>query len=235
MEIYQENSTSSLLSSNPAVNSDRRKKKKKKIHQTPGENLENDSVQWKSDAQQQIYSSKLLHALRQVRLRGGGGGGSAMAQPSAPKRVREAADRVLAVTAKGRSRWSRAILTNRLKLKFMKKNNIIKRQRKAMTVVTTGNSRFARKSKVSVLRLKSKCLPAFQRKARVLGRLVPGCRKQPLPVVLDEATDYIAALEMQVRAMSALAELLSVSGSSSSTTAPGNGLNQLSSSRTPPS
>ncbi|KAK6160963.1 hypothetical protein DH2020_004344 [Rehmannia glutinosa] len=192
---------SSRLSSNPAVNSDRsstRRRKKKKIQnqsQNQAENLENNSaIQWKSDAQQQIYSSKLLQALQQVRLNSTSSG--------APKRVHEAAYRVLAATAKGRSRWSRAILTNRLKLKFMKKNNIVKRQRK--------------------------------RKASVLSRLVPGCRKQPLPVVLEEATDYIAALEMQVRAMSALAELLSVSGSSSSGFASG-GLNQLGSSRTPPS
>ncbi|KAK4405455.1 UNVERIFIED_CONTAM: Transcription factor [Sesamum radiatum] len=220
--------TSSLLSSNPAVNSDRsstRRKKKRKIQNQP-ENLENNSpVHWKSEAQEQIYSSKLLQALRQVRASSASSG----AQTSAPKRVRDAAYRILAATAKGRSRWSRAILTNRLKLKFMKKNNIVKRERKLMTVITTGNSRMQKKSKVSVLRLKSKGLPAVQRKARVLSRLIPGCRKHPLPVVLEEATDYIAALEMQVRAMSALAELLSASGSSSS------GAGQLSSSRMPPS
>lgn len=190
---------SSLLS-NPAVNPDRsstRRRKKKKIQhqsQNQAENQQtNSSIQWKSDAQQQIYSSKLLHALRQVRL-----SGSTEAQTSAPKRVRDDAYRVLAATAKGRSRWSRAILTNRLRLKFMKKNNIVKRQRKVMTLITTGNSRVQKKPKVSVLRLKSKSLPTVQRKARVLSRLVPGCRKQPLPVVLEEATDYIAALEMQV-------------------------------------
>ncbi|KAI3459205.1 hypothetical protein Pfo_015868 [Paulownia fortunei] len=230
--------SSSLLSANPAVNSDRsstrRKKKKKILSQTLGQNLnnndqqQNSSIEWKSDAQQQIYSSKLLQALRQVRLSGGS---------PAPKRVHEAADRVLAATAKGRTRWSRAILTNRLKLKFMKKNNIVKRQSKVLTVITRGSSRLQKKSKLKILRLKSKSLPAVQRKTRVLSRLVPGCRKQPLPVVLEEATDYIAALEMQVRAMSALAELLSVSGTSSSTSseaAPGGGPNHVSSSRTPP-
>ncbi|GFQ03211.1 transcription factor bhlh147 [Phtheirospermum japonicum] len=228
--------SSLLSSSNPAANanpdrsSTRRKKRKKMQNQT--ENTENNpAIQWKSDAQQQIYSSKLLRALQQVRLSGGS------ASASAPGRVHEAANRVLAATAKGRSRWSRAILTSRLKLKFMKKNNIVKRQRKVMTVITTGNSRPPRKPKVSVLRLKSKGLPAVQRKAGVLSRLVPGCRKQPFPVVLEEATDYIAALEMQVRAMSALAELLSVSGPSSSSfaMAPNGGLNQLGSSRAPPS
>ncbi|KAL8026045.1 hypothetical protein ABFX02_14G003700 [Erythranthe guttata] len=225
--------SSSLMSANPVVNSDRsrRRKKKKKIQSHGlGENsnyndqCQNSSIEWKSDAQQQIYSSKLLQALRQVRLSGDSPG---------PKRVHEAADRVLAAAARGRTRWSRAILTNRLKLKFMKKNNIVKRQNKVMTVITGGSSssssRQQKKSKVRILGLRSKSLPAVQRKARVLSRLVPGCRKESLPVVLEEATDYIAALEMQVRAMSALAELLSLSGSSS-TARGGSGHNQFSSS-----
>lgn len=76
-----------------------------------------------------------------------------------------------------------------------------------------GNSRWQKKPRVSVLRLKTKNLQAVQRKARVLGRLVPGCRKEALPVILEEATDYIPALEMQVRAMSALFNLLSGSSS----------------------
>lgn len=209
---------SSTLISSTVMNSDRardssKRRKKKKIlaaaaardqSQNASQNLANSTAftPWKSEVQQQAYSSKLLQALRQVRL------GSS---PSAPRRgraVREAADRVLAATAKGRTRWSRAILTNRLKIKFMKRNS--KRQR----VAVAGGSNRQKKPKVSILRLKTKNLPAVQRKARVLGRLVPGCRKQPLPVVLEEATDYIAALEMQVRAMAALAELLS-SGSSS--------------------
>ncbi|CAA2996106.1 transcription factor bHLH148-like isoform X1 [Olea europaea var. sylvestris] len=239
--------TSSLVS-NPVVNSDRssiRRKKKKKIHgQILGENhntnnlqnsTENSVIQWKSEARQNSYSSKLLQALRQVRR-------SSSTLASAPKcgrAVREAAYRVLAASAKGRSRWSRAILTNRLKLKFLKKNNLNKRQRNVM-VATTGSSQSQRKSRVSILSLKMKSLPAVQRKTRVLSRLVPGCRKQPLPVILEEATDYIAALEMQVRAMSALAELLSVPGSSSSSNAaaspPGNHqLNQLTSSQSHPS
>ncbi|GER31425.1 basic helix-loop-helix (bHLH) DNA-bindingsuperfamily protein [Striga asiatica] len=192
---------SSPLSSNPAVNSDRspaRRRKRKKMHsqsQNQSEiNLEgNPRVEWKSDAQQQIYSAKLRRALQQVRR----GGGTPL---SASRRVHEAADRVLAATARGRSRWSRAVLTSRLKVKFAKKISAEKRRRKVMTVITGGGDGRAgqRKSKVSVSRLSSKGLPAFQRKAGILGRLVPGCRKQPLPVVLEEAADYIAALEMQI-------------------------------------
>ncbi|KAL7220840.1 hypothetical protein ACSBR2_013685 [Camellia fascicularis] len=211
----------STLISNPVTNSDRaressKRRKKKKVQATRDQAQNpNTSTPWKSEAQQQVYSSKLLHALRQVRLRS--------SSPAAPRRgraVREAADRVLAVTAKGKTRWSRAILTNRLKLKFMKN----KRQR----VKVTGTNR-SKKPRVSILRLKSKNLPAMQRKVRVLGRLVPGCRKEPLPVILEEATDYIAALEMQVKAMSALAELLSGAGSSAGPQS------QLSSTRPPPS
>jgi ribonuclease HI len=201
--------------------SKRRKKKKIKSNNDISKNKD-EITQWKSETQQHVYSSKLLQALRHVRISSG------VALKSTPHRgraVREAADRVLAVTAKGRTRWSRAILTNKLKLKFMKKN---KRQ-KGSIVTPTSNSRI-KKPRVSILRLKTKNLPAVQRKTRVLGRLVPGCRKQSLPVVLEEAGDYIAALEMQVKAMAALAQLLS-GGSSSSSGATGD---MISSHRQPP-
>ncbi|KAJ9154620.1 hypothetical protein P3X46_027939 [Hevea brasiliensis] len=203
---------SALISNHPVTNSnsDRSKRKKKKKSQAQSQESQNQGhAKWKTEAQRQIYCSKLIQALSQVRLN--------PSSPSAPRQgraVREAADRALAVSAKGRTRWSRAILTSRIKLKFRKQH---KRQRvvaAATASMATGTSR-SKKPRVSVLRLKGKSLPAVQRKVRLLGRLVPGCRKQPLPVILEEATDYIAALEMQVRAMSALAELLSGSSSSS--------------------
>ncbi|KAL2338937.1 hypothetical protein Fmac_013383 [Flemingia macrophylla] len=150
---------------------------------------------WKSQAQQQIYSSKLRQALARVRVGGAERRGKA---------VREAADRVLAVTAKGRSRWSRAILRSRLKLKFTKHRNKKRHSRS-----------HSKKPRLSVYRLKGKTAPVLQRKVRFLGRLVPGCRKEPLPVILEEAIDYIPALEMQVRAMSTLVNLLAASSSSS--------------------
>ena len=199
----------SSLFLNPVASSERsrdssRKKKKKKEAREDGRQ-DQDHLKWKSQAQHQIYSSKLLRALSQVRI-------SSPYSPSAPNEmprrgqaVREAADTVLAMTAKGRSRWSRAILTNRLKLKFRKHN----RQKARVS----GSSR-TKKPRVSVLRLKGKGLPTVQRKVRLLGRLVPGCRKQPLPVILDEATDYIPALDMQIRVMSAIFNLVSSSSSS---------------------
>lgn len=205
---------SSLISTNPPATTtpDRsrdshvhqKKKKKKNQHkhlQNQQQKQEGPShAKWKSQTQQQLYSSKLRQALSGVNLAGDRGG----------KAVRDAADRVLAVTAKGRTRWSRAILTNRLKLKFMKKH---KRQRVAAP--STGPARSKKQTRFSVLRLKGKTVPAVQRKVRVLGRLVPGCKKEPLPVILEEAIDYIPALEMQVRAMTALSQLLFGSSSSS--------------------
>lgn len=185
-------------------------------------NQEQQITPWKSDLQRQIYSSKLLQALRHVRNGSGTNRGRA---------VRETADRVLAVTAKGRSRWSRAILTNKLKIKFMKNN----RRQRGLVATATRNSRL-KKPKVSILRLKTKNLPAVQRKTRVLGSLVPGCRKQSLPVVLEEATDYIPALEMQVKALAALVEFLSGGSSSSAGLGAGAGiLNQLGFNRPSPS
>ncbi|KAG4929422.1 hypothetical protein AAZX31_17G034200 [Glycine max] len=201
-------SSSSSMVSNPVPNTDRsrdakRRKKKAQLRQQLRQE-DQSNPKWKSQAQQQIYSSKLRQALARVNL-------GSSAPPRRGKAVRDAADRVLAVTAKGRTRWSRAILTNRLKLKFTKH----KRQRVTITTPPTRS----KKPRVSVYRLKGKGSPGVQRKVRFLGRLVPGCRKEPLPVILEEAIDYIPALEMQVRAMSALFNLLS-GGGAASTSAP---------------
>ncbi|KAJ6891431.1 hypothetical protein NC651_024816 [Populus alba x Populus x berolinensis] len=178
-----------IVSTNANINTDRtrRKKKKKSVlqqHQSKQNQNSQSHAKWKTEAQQQVYSSKLIQALSQVNLNP-----STSSAPRQGRAVREVADRALAFAAKGKTRS------------------------------TTGSgSRSSRKHKVSVLRLKAKGLPAVQRKVRVLGRLVPGCRKQPLPVILEEATDYIAALEMQVKTMTAIAELLSRSTSEASST-----------------
>ncbi|KAL8153637.1 hypothetical protein V2J09_011397 [Rumex salicifolius] len=213
---------SSMAVTNPVLRSDRlreNRRRKKKIKSNPqsrdqnsNQNPSNSGNQfsWKSEKTEQIYSSKLLQALKKVRL------SPSSSSQSAPRRgraVREAADRALAVAAKGRTRWSRAILTNRLKLKFMKN----KRSRGAAASTGSGGGGRSRKPRLGVLKLKGKNLPAVQRKVRVLGRLVPGCRKEPFPVILEETTDYIEALEMQIRAMKTLTELLTRSRSNSDT------------------
>ncbi|XP_027920580.1 transcription factor bHLH149-like [Vigna unguiculata] len=136
---------------------------------------------WTSQTEHRIYATNLLHALRRN-------------SPAAASDVRAAADRALAATAKGRTRWSRAILANpfgRWKRRHHKK---------------------ARKSGAGLMKKRTpeirRTVPPLQKKARALGRLIPGCRKVPFPKLLEEAGDYISALEMQVRAMTALADLL---------------------------
>ncbi|KAJ8766472.1 hypothetical protein K2173_022531 [Erythroxylum novogranatense] len=202
---------SNPVTNNASADRFRRKKKKKSLEALSKQIQTHTHAQWKTEAQQKVYSDKLVQALSQVSL--------SPSSPSAPRRgraVREAADHALAAAAKGRTRWSRAILTSRIKLKFRKQH---KRQR-VTAPAAGGSGGRSKKPRVSVLRLRGKGMPAVQRKVRTLGRLVPGCRKEPLPVILEEVTDYIAALEMQVRAMSALADLLSLStGDSSSSPA----------------
>ncbi|KAF5463306.1 hypothetical protein F2P56_019228 [Juglans regia] len=144
---------------------------------------------WRSESEQRIYSTKLVDALRLVRRNP-----SAADKVSSFREIREAADRVLAVAAKGRTRWSRAILASQLRLRLA--NNM---KHKRAKVTCCSRPKRMEKKRFS---------PTLQRKARLLSRLVPGCRKVSFPNLLEEATDYIAALEMQVRAMTALTELV---------------------------
>ncbi|WOL15978.1 hypothetical protein Cni_G24760 [Canna indica] len=149
---------------------------------------------WRTEGEQKTYSSKLIEALRLVRQ---SSPPTATTTDHARSRaVRAAADRALAVAARGRTRWSRAILSGRtLKLRA--------RARACQPRPLASASSSAERRKRPA---------ALERKARVLGRLVPGCRKLPLPTLLEEASDYIAALEMQVRTMSVIAEILSAAG-----------------------
>ncbi|CAL0302334.1 unnamed protein product [Lupinus luteus] len=146
-------------------------------------------IPWRSETVQRIYTSKLTYHLRHVLRRIPP---SATAKPISGREVHATAGRVLAATAKGRTRWSRAILTSRLRRWNMKYNQM-KKVTKGLVKRKPENRRR---------------LPVIQKKVRVLSRLVPGCREVSFPNLLEEATDYISALEMQVRAMTALAELL---------------------------
>lgn len=180
------------LISNPDASLDSGRKNKRLKIEDDRNPAANTQVRWRSDNEQRIYSTKLVEALRQVRQ-----GSTSSSSPAGGRSVKEAADRVLAVAAKGATRWSRAILTSRLRLS--------KRLQKRRKARVTGDNR----SKTTDVSRDRRRLPAVQRKVKVLSRLVPGCRKAPLPNLLEETSDYIAALEMQVRAMTALTQLLS--------------------------
>ncbi|URD80241.1 Redoxin [Musa troglodytarum] len=157
-------------------------------------------AKWRTEREQKTYSFKLIEAIRRVRR----SSAAAATDHSRSRAVRAAADRALAVAARGRTRWSRAILSGR-KLKLWDRARACRR--KPLGSITAASA----SASASHTTPKSKP-PTLERKARVLGRLVPGCRKLPLPTLLEEASDYIAALEMQVRAMSAIAEILSAAG-----------------------
>ncbi|OEL16864.1 hypothetical protein BAE44_0022120 [Dichanthelium oligosanthes] len=157
---------------------------------------------WRSPRAQESYSSKLLFALRLVRTTTSGCRSSS-AQATGGREVRDAAYRALAVSARGRSRWSRAILARRRRA--LQRARLVPLPRAttscgATTTTTTSSSSVASK-------------------ARVLGRLVPGCRRLSLPALLAEVSDYIQALEMQVRAMNKLAQDLAAAAAASSSTA----------------
>lgn len=73
-----------------------------------------DGIRWKTESEQRTYTSKLIESLSQVSRNS-----TAPATLTARGRaVRETADRVLAVAANGRTRWSRAILRSRLRLRI---------------------------------------------------------------------------------------------------------------------
>ncbi|KAF8051820.1 hypothetical protein N665_1663s0012 [Sinapis alba] len=196
---------------------DQTRRKRKKKPPSPSSSVQ----KWRSEKQQQIYSTNIIQSLRELRI-----SASAAVDPSAklaPPRggggraVRDAAYRSLAVTARGRTLWSRAILSKavKVKLKFRKQNRSRNSNHPTMVSIT-GNNRL-RKRRATVLKLKAKGLPAVQSKVKLLSRLIPGCRKQPLPVVLEETTDYIVAMEMQIRALNAI---ISAVGSSSAARPP---------------
>ncbi|CAA7015898.1 unnamed protein product [Microthlaspi erraticum] len=139
------------------------------------------SRRWRDTAAQKVYSLKLYNALRRSRR---------------STTVRDTADKVLAATARGTTRWSRAILVSRGGTSLHRQKYTKPASAFAAAV---GGSGGGRRRKLSVV----------GKRVRVLGGLVPGCRRTALPELLDETADYIAALEMQVRAMTALSKILS--------------------------
>ncbi|CAA0822340.1 Transcription factor bHLH147 [Striga hermonthica] len=168
------------------------RKRRKTEHKLP--DVDTGRPRWLNDAVQRIYSSKLVDALRRLRR--------PESSAEAGHAVREAADRVLAVSAGGRTRWSRAILAGRLRLRLARIN---RKHKKAERPVAAA----VRRAKAPAAQRR---LPAVQRRVKVLSRLVPGCRKASLPSLLEETGDYIAALEMQVKAMTYITGLFNGGG-----------------------
>ncbi|KAG0476673.1 hypothetical protein HPP92_013514 [Vanilla planifolia] len=177
-----------------SVAKDGRKKKKSGLA-----NWKASPRKWRTEMEQNAYSTKLLDALRRFRRPA-----PAAEAPPRSRDIREAADQVLAVAARGQTRWSRAILSSRkIKLKA-------RRPRPA----TPASSLFwkIRAAAVGAHSMPKKKAAVLEGKAAVLGHLVPGGRKLSFPTLLEEASDYIAALEMQVRSMSNLTAILSAPG-----------------------
>ncbi|KAF9681491.1 hypothetical protein SADUNF_Sadunf05G0006900 [Salix dunnii] len=180
------------MSSQQEQNQQKKKRRKSSLDTTES-HIQKDSknhltVRWRTEAERRIYSSKLLEALRR-----------SSRTPSHPgkrtREVRETADRVLAVAARGRTRWSRAILAKRARLLRVRK---VKKQK------SNGDRRLPERER--------RKLPEVEKKVKALSRLVPGCRKVSFVNLLEEASDYIAALEMQIKVMATLSEILTAAG-----------------------
>ncbi|KAF8084453.1 hypothetical protein N665_0716s0003 [Sinapis alba] len=152
--------------SSPRAQSGQRLRRSRRSSEAPGSHL---SRRWRATVTQKVYSLKLYNALRRSRR---------------STTVRDTADKMLAATARGATRWSRV----RTRL----------HRDKNTKPASAGRGDGGRRK-----------LSAVGSRVRVLGGLVPGCRRTALPELLDETADYIAALEMQVRAMTALSNILS--------------------------
>ncbi|CAL4939095.1 unnamed protein product [Urochloa decumbens] len=201
---------SSTSSSTPAAEVEERGRKRKRAESAAEADAQ--PSKWRKRREHEIYSSKLLEAIRLVRA-----GSSAAAGPRG-RAVREAADRALAVAARGSTHWSRAILasSHRRRLQSVHRARLrapaspSKRHGAATSACASASSSTSAAGHGSGT-------PPLARRARMLGRLVPGCRKLSFPTLLEETTDYIEALHMQIRVMTALAEALSgISATSSS-------------------
>ncbi|XP_058101159.1 transcription factor bHLH149-like [Magnolia sinica] len=156
----------------------------------------NPETKWRTVSQERIYGQKLLEALKSTKN---------SSQPSnlAPSRaIKEAADSALALTAKGQTRWSRAILSSRWRKRklWLKAGGKIRR-------CSSTRPRIGKPAPVPAPSQPKK-EEKVEDRLRILARLVPGCRKVSTPSLLEEAADYVAALEMQVKAMRTLADLL---------------------------
>lgn len=208
---------SSLLPNQHESNLNQPREPKRKKRRKIGPEFEDPNCttrkRWRTQYEQRTYSAKLCEALRHVRR---------SSSPPGVRPVKEAADRVLAIAARGRTRWSRAILRSRLRLRSRHKKASLKAAAAGCSDdVRIRRTRERERERAVLMKKKNGRLPeSLNRRLRVLGGLVPGCRKLSFSNLVEETADYIAALEMQVRAMAELAELLSGAGSSAQPSSP---------------
>lgn len=140
--------------------------------------------------------------------------------------VKLAADLSLAMTVKGRSKWSRAILAkNIFRLKkircqslFTVRSHRIRRSAsdkskpcKTTTVSKKFGRRQLRKGSRTGHNFKEEAGSTMASRMQTLRSLVPGGSGLETPVLLKEATDYIVALKMQVQALQAITDCHSYS------------------------
>ncbi|KAJ4794403.1 Transcription factor bHLH148 [Rhynchospora pubera] len=172
-----------------------------KTRKKPGQNSSPappPQTKWRTGTQERLYSRRLVDALRATRDR------TQVQESVGSRAVKEAADSALALTARGQSRWSRAILFGRNSCRrklLVKAGGKIRRHRRKQHGVPPVAAVAAEPGVLKEQKVKERL--------RKLGRLVPGCRKLPAATLLEEAADYVAALELQVRTMRALADALS--------------------------
>ncbi|XP_074560340.1 transcription factor bHLH148-like, partial [Curcuma longa] len=143
---------------------------------------------WRNSSKESAYRRRLVEVLRSAALN---------ARSSGPCSIKEEVDSALAMTAHGRSRWSRAILFAR-------------RCRGRKLLAKAGGTR---RRVTSAPPLSTKKGNKLGHQLRALGRLVPGCRKLPALILLEEAADYLAALDMQAKALRELTDVLSAAES----------------------
>eukprot|EP00268_Persea_americana_P062350 TRINITY_DN79895_c0_g1_i1.p1 TRINITY_DN79895_c0_g1~~TRINITY_DN79895_c0_g1_i1.p1 ORF type:complete len:240 (+),score=30.61 TRINITY_DN79895_c0_g1_i1:104-721(+) len=182
------------------------------IREKPG--LKNPQTKWRTMTQERIYGQRLLDAIKSTKD---------APQPSklAPSRaIKEAADSALALTAKGQTRWSRAILSRRRLNRKLSIKAVAKIRRRSGTRFGNKSDPIRTQLQLQLQKQKRKEEEEGGEKVgerlRVLSRLVPGGKKLSTPTLLEEAADYVAALQLQVKAMRKLADLLSATSISSS-------------------
>lgn len=175
---------------------------------------------WKTGFQQK-YLSRLVAILRRARIQ------RATSVSTRGRTVKFAADLSLAMTSRGRTAWSRAII--RKYLFWLRKSRCLLRGVKSrgnfgsVSRSVHARSRLGRKIAVSkkfgrrLLRTASRTGHHCNEEAghtvasrvQTLRMLVPGSQGLDTATFLKDAAGYIVALKMQVQAMQALADCYS--------------------------